>query len=328
MRTMRAAIYERCGAAHDVLRVREIERPEPGPNEVRVPLRVSGVNPTDWKSRRGTTGRAPDGFQIPNQDGAGEIDAVGAGVDTRRVGERVWVWFAAANGRRWGTAAQWTVVPARQAVTLPTDVGFDLGASLGVPAMTAHRCLFADGPLDGATVLVAGGAGAVGHDAIELAKWAGATTVVTTVSGPEKAALAYAAGADAVVNYHDADAVDQVRRVVARVDRVIEVALGANLALDLAVSGPQTVISTYANEPTDPVLPVRAAMIANVTLRFVLLYGVPPAALDAAATEVTAAVAAGALTLLPLHRFSLDDIAAAHDAVEGGAVGKVVVDLP
>lgn len=326
MSTMRAAIYERCGPAREVLRVREVERPEPGPGEVRVRLRVSGVNPTDWKSRAGVTARAPDGFQIPNQDGAGEIDAVGAGVDARRVGERVWVWFAAANGRRWGTAAQWTVVPARQAMALPADAGFDLGASLGVPAMTAHRCLFADGPLDGATVLVAGGAGAVGHYAIELAKWAG-VTVVSTVSGPEKAALARAAGADAVVTYRDADAVDQVRRVAAQVDRVVEVALGANLALDLAVAGPRTVVSTYANEPTDPVLPVRAAMVANVTLRFVFLYGVPVGALDEAAAKVTAAAAAGALSLLPLHRFSLDDIAAAHDAVEGGAVGKVLVDL-
>jgi len=310
-----------------VLRVREIERPEPGPGEVRVRLRVSGVNPTDWKSRSGVSGRAPDGFQVPNQDGAGEIDAVGAGVDARRVGEHVWVWFAAANGRRWGTAAQWTVVPANQAVTLPTGASVDLGASLGIPAMTAHRCLFADGSLDGATVLVAGGAGAVGHYAIELAKRAGAT-VVATVSGPEKAALARTAGADAVVTYRDADAVDQVRRVAARVDRVVEVALGANLALDLAVAGPQTVISTYANEPTDPVLPVRAAMVTNVTLRFVLIYGVPLAALNEAATDVTAAVAAGALSLLPLHRFGLDAIAAAHDAVEDGVVGRVVVDIP
>jgi len=326
MSMMRAAIYERRGPASEVLRVREVERPEPGPGEVRVRIRVSGVNPTDWKSRGGATGRDPDGFQIPNQDGAGEIDAVGEGVDPSRMGERVWVWFAAANGRRWGTAAQWTVVPARQAVALPAGASLDLGASLGIPAMTAHRCLFADGPLDGAAVLVAGGAGAVGHYAIELAKRAGAT-VVATVSGPEKAALAREAGADAVVNYHDADAMEQVRRVAAEVDRVVEVALGANLSLDLAVAGPQTVISTYANEPQDPALPVRAAMTKNVTLRFVLIYGVPPAALDSAAAAVTAAVTAGALSLLPLRRFSLDDIAAAHDAVEGGAVGKVLVDV-
>src|SRR6266700_4621982 len=170
---MRAALYDRYGQAADVLRVEEIERPEPGPGEVRVKVQVSGINPTDWKSRSGATARPVDGFQIPHHDGAGEIDAVGAGVDSGRTGQRVWVWLAAA-GRRWGTAAQWTVVPADQAVPLPDGASFDLGGGLGVPAITAHRCLFADGPVDGKIALVAGGAGAVGHFAIELAKFSGA----------------------------------------------------------------------------------------------------------------------------------------------------------
>ncbi len=182
---MRAAVYDRLGQAGEVLRIEEVERPDPGPGEVRVRMQVSGVNPTDWKSRSGATSRAIEGYQIPNQDGAGVIDAVGDGVDEDRLGERVWMWLAAA-GRRWGTAAQWSVVPSERAVHLPDGVSMDLGASLGVPALTAHRCLFADGPIDGATVLVAGGAGAVGHFAIELAKWAGAR-VVATVSSPEKA---------------------------------------------------------------------------------------------------------------------------------------------
>ncbi len=155
---MLAAVYRRPGGA-DVLSVEEVQTPEPGPGEVRVRLRVAGVNPTDWKSRTRTP---PEGFQVPGQDGAGEVDAVGPGVDPGRVGERVWVWFAAARGRRWGTAAQWTVVSARQAVPLPDGVPLELGAGLGIPAMTAHQCLFVDGPLDGATVLVAGGAGASG----------------------------------------------------------------------------------------------------------------------------------------------------------------------
>ena len=150
----------------------------------------------------------------------------------------------------------------------------ELGASLGVPAMTAHRCLFADGPVTGKTVLVAGGAGAVGHFAIELARRSGAR-VIATASGPEKAELARQAGAEHVVNYRDADAAGQISAVAPRVDRVIEVALGANLALDLAVAGPGTMIVTYAAEATDPVLPVRACMTANVMLRFILLYGVP-----------------------------------------------------
>src|ERR1022692_4687881 len=323
---MRAALYDRYGPAGDVLRVEEIERPEPGPGEVRVRVEVSGINPTDWKSRAGATPRPIDGFQIPHHDGAGVIDKVGEGVDPGRNGERVWLWMAAA-GRRWGTAAQWSVVPERQAVRLPDGMPAELGASLGVPAMTAHRCLFSDGPLDGKTVLVAGGAGAVGHFAIELAKHAGAT-VITTVSGPAKAELATRAGADYVVNYRDPDAADQIRSLAPPVDRVIELALGANLQLDLAVTRPHAHIVTYAAEPADPELPVRACMTANLTLRFVLLYGIPPEAFDQAARDITAALTDGKLTGLPVTRFTLDDVAAAHDAVEAGALGKVLIDLP
>jgi NADPH:quinone reductase len=322
---MRAALYDRHGAAREVLRVEDVERPEPGPGEVRVRVEFSGVNPTDWKARSGATPRPMDGFQIPHHDGAGVIDAVGEGVDPGRIGQRVWLWLAAA-GRRWGTAAEWSVVPERAAVPLPDGASAELGATLGVPAMTAHRCLFADGPLGGKTVLVAGGAGAVGHFAIELAKHAGAH-VITTVSGPQKAELAAKAGADLVVNYREPDAADQVSSFAGEkgVDHVVEVALGANLQLDLAVARPGARIVTYAAEAADPVLPVRACMSANVVLRFVLLYGVPPEALGQAQSDITAALADGALTELPVTRFPLDEIAAAQDAVEGGAVGKVLV---
>ncbi len=320
---MKAALYSKTGPAAEVLRVEEIERPQPGPGEVLVRVRASGINPTDYKARSGAVPRPIDGFQIPHQDGAGIIEAVGPGVDPGRVGERVWLWLAAA-GRRWGTAAEWTVVPGRQAVPLPAGASFDLGAQLGVPAMTAHYCLLSDGPVDGQTVLVAGGAGAVGHFAIELAKRSGAR-VIATVSGPGKAALAEKAGADLVVNYRSADAAQQVRAFAPAVDRVIELALGANLALDLAVSRPGTVIVTYAAESADPVLPVRACMSANVTVKFVLLYGVPVAAMERAAVDITAALAAGDLTALPVHKVRLDDIVAAHEAAEQGAVGKVTV---
>ncbi len=320
---MKAALYTRTGPAAEVLRVEELDRPQPGPGEVLVRVRASGVNPTDYKSRSGLTPRPIDGFQVPHQDGAGIIEAVGTGVDPGRVGQRVWLWLAAA-GRRWGTAAEWTVLPARQAAPLPDGASFDLGASLGVPAMTAHYCLFCDGPITGQTVLVAGGAGAVGHFAVELAKRAGAR-VVATVSGPEKAALAEKAGADLVVNYRSADAAGQVRAFALAVDRVIEVALGANLALDLAVARPGTTVVAYAAEAADPVLPVRACMTANVILRFILIYAVAPAALDQAAEDITAALAAGDLTALPVHKFPLADIAAAQEAAEAGAVGKVLV---
>jgi NADPH2:quinone reductase len=323
---MKAALYDGYGPAAEVLRVAEIERPEPGPGQVRVRLHVSGVNPTDWKSRAGATPRPIDGFQVPHHDGAGVIDAVGEGVDADRVGQRVWTWLAA-SGNRWGTAAQWSVLPPRRAVPLPDGVSDELGACLGVPAITAHRCLLADGPVRDGNVLVAGGAGAVGHFAIELAKFLGAQ-VAATVSGPQKAELARQAGADLVVNYRDADAADRLRGFAAQMDRIVEVALGANLELDLAISGPRTHIVGYAAEANDPVLPVRKCMSANLALRFVLLYGLPAEAIDQAVADITRALEAGALTELPIIRFPLDQIAAAHEAVEAGVTGKVVVEIP
>lgn len=322
---MKAAVYEQTGAASEVLRITEVETPLPGPGEVRVRLHLSGVNPTDWKSRSGATPRQISSFQVPNQDGSGVIDAVGEGVDDLRVGERVWVMLAAA-GRRWGTAAEWTVVQSQHAVRLPDGSSFELGASLGVPAVTAHRCLFCDGPVSGKTVLVAGGTGAVGHFAIELAKWGGAS-VVATVSSDEKAELARKAGADFVVNYTRPDVVDRVRQVVPHVDRIVEVALGPNMDIDLAVSRPGTAIVVYAADGPDPLLPIRRFMTANVTLEFVLLYGVGEQAVQRAAADITRAIEDGALTELPVHRFALDEIAAAHDAVEKKAVGKVLIEV-
>jgi NADPH2:quinone reductase len=320
---MRAALYESYGPAADVLRIADIDRPEPGPGEVRVRIELSGINPTDWKSRSGATPRPIDGFQVPHHDGAGVIDAVGPGVDPGRVGERVWTWMAAASGK-WGTAAEYSVVPSRQAVRLPDGASAELGACLGVPAMAAHRCLFADGPVEGKNVLVAGGAGAVGHFAIELAKFAGAR-VASTASGPEKAELARQAGADLVVNYRDADAAGQLRAFAPQMDRIVELALGANLDLDLALSGPGTHIVDYAAEPADPVLPVRKCMNANVVLRFILLYSLPVQAQDQAVADISRAVQAGALSALAVTRFPLDQAARAQQAVEAGTVGKVVI---
>jgi len=314
----------------EVLRFEEVERPEPGPREVRVRVRVSAVNPSDWKTRSGAAAsrKRPGGFQIPNQDGAGVIDGVGEGVDPSRVGERVWLYFAAWQ-RPWGTAAQWSVVPADHAVPLPEGVSYELGASLGIPALTAHRCLFADGSIEGCTVLVAGGAGAVGHAAIELARWAGAK-VIATVSSEEKAGLARTAGAHAVVDYRQDDAADRVRAEAPEgVDRVVEVSLARNVQLDLAVGAPHAVISSYAdNGGLEAAVPIRSCMLANLQLRFVLVYTMPPAALSEAVVGVSEAVSAGALTALPLHRYPLERAAEAHDAVENGAVGKVIIDVP
>jgi len=320
-----AALYTSTGPS-GVLRVEEIPTPEPGPGEVRVRLSVSGVNPTDWKSR--STGAISGDFQIPNQDGAGVIDAVGEGVDAGRLGESVWVYFAAWK-RPWGTAAQWTVLSSDHAVPLPDGVGFELGASLGIPALTAHRCLFADGPIDGRTVLVAGGAGAVGHAAIELARWASAR-VLATVSTPEKAELARTAGAHETIDYGEADAADQILQLVpGGVDRIVEVALASNLELDLRVAGPSAAISSYATQAGGEVTaPVRRLMTANLVLRFVLVYTMPADAVRTAVADVTRALEVGALTTLPIHRFPLERIVDAHDAVEAGAVGKVLIDIP
>ena len=323
---MIAAVYRETGAS-GVLSVEEVSTPSPGPGEVRVRVVVAGVNPTDWKSRAGTTGEVAFEFQVPGQDGAGVIDAVGDGVDASRVGERVWVYFAAWR-RQWGTAAQFCVVPSEQAVALPAGTSFELGASLGIPALTAFHCLRADGPIVGADVLVAGGAGAVGHAAIELAVWSGAR-VVSTVSGPEKGVLADVAGASVVVNYRDDDAADQIRAAAPDgVSRIVELALGPNLELDLAVIAPHGVIATYAADAATASVPVRALMTPNLTLRFVLVYTIGRAALRSAVDGVCEALAVGALTTLPVHRFPLSDTAGAHDAVESGAVGKVVIEMP
>ena len=218
------------------------------------------------------------------------------------------------------------MVPEHQACPLPEVASVDLGACLGVPALTAYHCLTADGPVEGLTVLVTGGAGSVGRFAIELARWSGAR-VASTVSSPEKAELARAAGAEHVINYREGDPAQAIRNAVGPVDRIVEVAIGQNLDQALQVIRRGGSVVSYAAGSTDPTVPVRACMTSNVNLRFVLLYGVPHDVLRAAAEQVTAAVAAGAVTTPPLHRFSLDEVAAAHEAVESGVTGKVVVDI-
>ncbi|MBT0768320.1 NADPH:quinone reductase [Kineosporia sp. J2-2] len=339
---MKAIVYTEAGDS-GVLAVRERPVPEPGAGQVRVRVVVSGVNPTDWKSRRGSSTRERTAREsVPNQDGAGIVDAVGPDVRDLAVGDRVWIYLAAPDYGVTGTAQEYTVQPAGHVVKLPHDASFDLGASLGVPALTAHRALtvaedgpsaLAPGALAGRVVLVAGGAGAVGHAAIQLARWAGAT-VITTVSGPHKAALARAAGAGHVINYREEDVAARVRQIAPDgVDVVVEVALAANWAIDLAVLKPRGTVAVYANDGGDAVrLGIGAGLVANARLQFILLYTVGARVLADAARDVAAAVADRALPVgqehgLPLLRFGLHDLAAAHDAVESGAVGKVLVDV-
>jgi NADPH:quinone reductase len=314
--------------------------PEPGPGEIRIRVLVSGVNPTDWKSRSGSTGGQVTGPTVPNQDGAGVVDELGAGVERFGTGDRVWVTLAAAGRPASGTAQEYTVVPAAGAFPLPAGADFDLGASIGIPAVTAHRALTVaeDGParlhpgaLGDRSVLVAGGAGAVGNAAIQLARWAGAT-VIATVSGDAKARLAKAAGAHHVVNYKDADAVERIRRVASEgVDLIVEVAAGANAELDQAVLRPRGTISIYANDGGAPFsLDIRRNMGLNARYQFVLLYTVGWDRIAAAGADINRAIEDGALQVgeqagLPLHRFALEDTAGAHTAVENGATGKVLI---
>ena len=257
---MKAIIYTETGNP-SVLRLVDREPTPPAPGDVLVRVVVSGVNPTDWKSRRGSGPGQPPPFPAvtPNQDGAGVIDAVGDGVEDLAVGDRVWIYLAG-HQRPTGTAQEYTNLPAERVVRLPDGISFDIGASLGVPAMTAHRALTVaeDGPrrlqpgaLEGKVVLVAGGAGAVGHAAIQLARWAGAT-VITTVSGPAKADLATAAGAHHVINYREQDAAAVIAEIAPDgVDLIVEVAIAANAALDVQVAKSRTAVAIYANDGGD-----------------------------------------------------------------------------
>ncbi|RIQ19473.1 NADPH:quinone reductase [Jiangella rhizosphaerae] len=339
---MKAIVHDESGPA-DVLRLSERPVPDPGPGEVRVRIAVSGVNPTDWKSRSGGYGAFSGTESVPNQDGSGVIDAVGDGVGGLAVGDRVWVTLAAHERPDRGTAQEYTVVPVERVFVLPDGAGFELGAAVGIPAITAHRALTVaeDGPerlspgaLDGRVVLVAGGAGAVGNAAIQLARWAGAT-VIATVSSDAKGALATAAGAHHVVRYGGgADVAAAVRSIAADgVDLVVEVAAGANAATDTAVLKPRGTVAIYANNGDVPFnVNVREYMGLNARLQFVLLYTVGWDKLRAAGDDVNAAIAAGAFRIggdagLPLHHFTLEQTADAHRAVEDGATGKVLITV-
>jgi NADPH2:quinone reductase len=337
---MRAVVYSESGDS-SVLQLVEREPAEPGPGEVRVRIVRAGVNPTDWKFRAGGMGELAFPEIVPGQDGAGVVDAVGPGVTDFAVGDRVWT-ILAQHTRPGGTAQEQVVLPVGHVVALPDAASYDVGAALGVPAVTAHRALTTseDGPtrlgpgaLAGTTVLVAGGAGAVGNAAIQLAAWAGAT-VITTVSSDEKGALARAAGARHVVNYREGDTVDAIRdHAPDGVDIVVEVAPAQNLRTDLQVIRKRGTIAIYANNGGDEVtLGVRETFSTNARFQWVLLYTVGDAALRAAAEDVTAAVAAGAFGVgdehgLPLHHYPLERTAEAHQAVEDGVVGKVLLDV-
>jgi NADPH2:quinone reductase len=323
---MKAAWYEKQGEAADVLVVGEMSDPEPQAGEVRIRVRASGVNPGEIKKRQGWLDSAmPYPRIVPHSDGAGEIDAVGPDVDRSRLGERVWC-FGAQSYRPFGTAAQYVTVPAWQAVRLPDDVPFEQGACLGIPGITAHRAVFADGPVKGATVLIAGAAGAVGSVATQLAAWGGAL-VIGTVRSAHDVQRARQLGAMHVVNTSAGDAVAQVRRIAPEgVHRVVEVAFGPNAAFNSRVVSQAAVIATYSTPEPEPVLPYWPLAFQNVVVRLLGSDDFPREAKRRAADDLVACLEAAALRMEIREVFPLDRIADAHRAVEKPtASGRVIL---
>jgi NADPH:quinone reductase len=340
---MKAVTFRRRGGP-DVLSVSEREIPQPRTGEVRVRIVVSAVNPTDWKSRSGYRGESDDMPEtVPNQDGAGVVDAIGAGVTDFAVGDRVWVLLANHYGPASGTAQEYTVLPTERVVHLPDGVGFDAGAGFGVPGLTAHRALtvaedgparLAPGALDGTTILVSGGAGAVGNATIQLARWAGAT-VIASVSTEAKAELARAAGAHHVLLYTGDDFVARVREIAPDgVDLVVEVAATANAHVHPEVLRTRGTIAVYGDDRGTGTVTLDYArhLWLNTRYQFLVLYTVGWDKLRAGAEDVNAALRDGGLRIgadrgVPVHRYPLEETAAAHAATEGGAVGKVLIDV-
>lgn len=325
---MRAAYYERNGSARDVLRVDDVETPEPGPGEVRVRLHVSGVNPSDVKNRAGLTRKIAFPRVIPHSDGAGEIDRVGTGVPPARVGERVWVWNAQWR-RPFGSAAELITLPAQQAVPLPANTTMEAGACLGIPAYTAYQAVSLAGIGEGSTVLVAAGAGAVGHYAIQLAKRRKAS-VITTVSSPAKAEIARQAGADHVIDYKREDVGERVMALTANrgVDAVIEMDLAANARLLPNVLAPNGVVAIYGSRAPETSIPFQFLLQNSITLQFFLVYLMPPAERERATADITRMLERGDLIHNVAQTFDFGDMVAAHEAVESGkAMGNIVVKL-
>jgi NADPH2:quinone reductase len=327
---MKAAYFEKYGPAAEVLQVGERETPKPGPGEVRVRLYASAVNPSDVKKRAGSQPAGIEqGYVIPHSDGAGVIDAVGDGVPKSRIGERVWV-YQAQYQRRFGTATEYVTLPAVRAVPLPENVDFPTGACLGIPAMTAHRCVFADGDVRGQTVLITGAGGRVGYYAVQWAKSAGAH-VIATASRDETLQHARNAGADSVLNYRTDDVPQSVLELTngAGVERVIDVEFGANLATTLKLIRANGVIATYSStQVREPELPFYSLMFKDITVRFVLVYTMPETAKQQAAEDITRFLQTEKLKHRVAERHPLANIARAHETIEqGAALGCVVMEI-
>ncbi|MFN0040530.1 MAG: NADPH:quinone reductase [Burkholderiales bacterium] len=328
---MRAAAYEKTGLAHEVLKVIEVQTPRPGPGEVRVKIQWSGVNPSDVKSRAGMRVKTLAFPRIiPHSDGSGVIDEIGAGVPKDRIGESVWVWNAAWQ-RPFGSAAEYVVLPAHQAVRLPAGTSPEAGACLGIPAWTAYHAVRVDGGVTGQSVLIAGGAGAVGHYAIQFAKLAGAKQILATVSGAEKTAVAKGAGAHATVNYKSEDVVARVKELTGGrgVDRVIEVDMAGNMNLDHQIITPDGKIVVYGSNAAETPVPFFPMIVKNIGMRFFIVYNLSQRDREQETHELLDILEKKVLTHHIAARLPLEKIADAHVLVEQGKViGNVVVSIP
>ncbi len=325
---MHAVFYEKNGPAREVIKLSEINTPQPGPGEVRVKLTMSGVNPSDVKARAGSTRKITYPRVIPHSDGAGEIDMVGDGVSVTRLGERVWLWNAQWL-RAFGTCAEYVALPSAQAVRLPDNVSFEVGACLGIPAMTAFHAVAVAQAAPGVALLVAGGAGAVGHYAIQFAKEAGAT-VIATISSPEKAKAAHAAGADHVIDYKREDVGERVMAMTGRkgVDGIIELDIAANAKLIPQVLRPRGTVVVYGTGASEADVPLFFFLRNAIALKFIYVYELDPVERAAALNGITRALAAGKLITNIGAVLPLAETAAAHEAVEQGKVlGNVVVQI-
>jgi NADPH:quinone reductase len=323
---MKAVWYERTGSAREVLQYGEMPDPEPGPGDVRVRLQTSGVNPSDWKTRSGTRPMVAPRV-IPHSDGAGVIDRVGPGVDPSRLGERVWIW----NGqwrRAFGTAATLVALPSEHAVRLPDGTSFEAGACLGIPALTAHRAVTIDGLPEGQSILVAGGAGAVGHYAIQFAKLLGAAQVIATVSSDEKAAHAKAAGADEIINYKTEAVADRVREITGGrgVDRVVEVDIAGNAHLLPKIIGQDGLCVAYGSNAPQVSFEFGPMIMSGAAVRFFIVYELPAAARERGIADLTRWLEEGRIQHAIGATLPLDRTVEAHELVEQGKViGNVIV---
>jgi NADPH2:quinone reductase len=324
---MRAAWFESFGSAKDVLQLGELDTPTAGPGEVLVRVHASGVNPSDVKKRAGAFSNLLDGgLVIPNSDGAGVIEAVGDGVDSSRVGERVWL-YQAQFARRYGTAAEYVAIDSSRAPKLPDNVSFEVGACLGIPAMTSHRAVFADGDISGQTILVTGGAGRVGYYAIQWASQAGAVVIATASNDVDKAAC-LGAGAHHVVNHRDDNVIAAILAANGGdpVDRVVDVEFGANLPISVEVLKVSGVIATYSSsQDPEPKLPFLKMMYKDVTVRMIIVYAMPEAAKKQAVDDIDKALASDALQHRVADTMPLAEIARSNELIEQGSIRGAVI---